>query len=115
MKEPKKKKLLNIDIGSRIQKCRKAKGLTQEQLAERLDVSVQYISDLERGVTGGSVSTIIRICQLLEISADYILLGRQENMTARLSGRLESYSEAQKEQVLQILREIDVFAQLGTN
>ncbi|WP_297567421.1 helix-turn-helix domain-containing protein [uncultured Faecalibaculum sp.] len=115
MKEPKKKKSLNIDIGSRIQKCRKTKGLTQEQMAEGMDVSVQYISDLERGVTGGSVSTIIRICQLLETSADYILLGRQENMTARLSGRLESHSDAQKEQVLQILWEIDVFAQLGTN
>ncbi len=46
------KKQLNIQIGKRCQQARKARGYTQEQLAEQLNVSTQFISDVERGVTG---------------------------------------------------------------
>ena len=37
-------------IGARIQKMRKRKGLTQEQLSEKVNVSPHYLSALERGV-----------------------------------------------------------------
>ena len=50
--------------------------MTQEQLAESIGVSVQYVSDMERGKVGASVATIIGICTTLNVSADYILMGR---------------------------------------
>lgn len=57
-------------------KSRELAGLTQEKLAETIDVSVQYVSDLERGKVGASTATLIRISQALHVSCDYLLLGR---------------------------------------
>lgn len=47
--------------------------LTQEQLAEYIEVTPQYISDLERGVVGISVATLKKLCDTLNISSDQIL------------------------------------------
>ena len=78
------KKPLNVQIGARIKQAREQAHVTQERLAEHpslqvrslhIEVSVQYISDLERGKVGASVSTVIKICQTLQVSCDYLLLG----------------------------------------
>lgn len=74
-----KPKELNMQIGERCRRARDASGYTQEQLAERIDVSTQFLSDAERGVTGMSVSTIIKLCRILSVSADFILLGQGED------------------------------------
>lgn len=75
-KKRRKPKELNIQIGERCRSARETAGYTQEQLAERIGVSTQFLSDAERGVTGMSVSTIIKLCQILSISADFLLLGQ---------------------------------------
>ncbi len=62
-------------IGKRIQQMRKRKGYTQEEMAELISMSPQNLSQLERGLTGLSVSSLIAICKVLEVSADYILFG----------------------------------------
>lgn len=66
-----------ITMGKRIQRSRKAARLTQMEFSEKIDVSTQYISDLERGVVGCSVSTLIKICDALDVSADFILMGKE--------------------------------------
>lgn len=66
-----------IAMGMRIQQSRKAAKFTQIQFSEKIGVSTQYISDLERGVVGCSVSTLIKICDVLDVSADFILRGRE--------------------------------------
>lgn len=73
----KQRKELNIRMGERIRASREDARLTQEKLAELIDVSVQYISDLERGVVGASIPTMIKICESLHVSADYIMMGRR--------------------------------------
>ena len=50
-------------------------GYTREQFAEKLDVSVSYMAEVERVRTGISVKMLIKICDLLGLSADYILFG----------------------------------------
>ena len=49
------KKEINIQIGERIKEARQKAEYTQEKLAEAINVSVQYVSDLERGKVGASV------------------------------------------------------------
>ena len=61
-------------MGLRIQQARKAANFTQMQFAEKIGVSTQYISDLERGVVGCSTTTLVKICDTLAVSADYSLL-----------------------------------------
>lgn len=72
----KEKKQINVQIGGRIRIAREAAGYTQEHFAELIDVSVQYTSDLERGVVGTSIPTLIKICEALHVSSDYLLFGR---------------------------------------
>lgn len=81
----KERKELNIQIGERIQKARELAGYTQEKLADKVDVSTQYISDLERGNVGTSVPTLIKICKTLCVSSDYILLGKGIDQTPDIS------------------------------
>ena len=69
------KKESNIQIGQNVRAVREQARLTQEQLAERIEVSTQYISDLERGVVGISIPTLKRLCGSLGISSDLILFG----------------------------------------
>ena len=69
------KKEINIQIGEQIKTAREQAKLTQEQLAERVDVSPQYISDLERGVVGISIPTLKRVCITLGVSSDQSLFG----------------------------------------
>lgn len=64
------------EIGKRIQQRRKQQGLTQEQLAEMMNVSIQMISNLERGNKSIRIENLIRLCQLLDVSTDYILTGK---------------------------------------
>ena len=71
-----RKKPLNIAIGSRIQQSREQAGLTQEELAERIDRSTQFISTIERGLAGPSLETVIHLCEVLGTSTEWILRGR---------------------------------------
>lgn len=69
------KKEINIQIGEQIRIARENAKFTQEKFAERIDVSPQYISDLERGVVGISIPTLKRACIALGVSSDQILFG----------------------------------------
>ena len=66
------KKQVLEEVGHNIQVARMKKGLTQEQLAEKCNVSTQYIGSIERGKTPGSMLLIIDICNVLDISLNYI-------------------------------------------
>ena len=59
-------------IGKKVKLARIKLGLTQDELAERLSLSTRYISQIERGISFGTASTIINICKTLGISADYL-------------------------------------------
>ncbi len=62
---------------TRIRKAREDMGYTREQFAEKLDVSVSYLAELERGRTGISVKMLVKVCNVLGLSADYVLFGSE--------------------------------------
>ena len=61
----------------RIRTAREELGYTREQFAEKLNVSVSYLAELERGRTGISVKLLTRVCSVLGLSADYVLFGEE--------------------------------------
>ena len=71
------KKSLNIAIGSRIKLARENMGWTQEELAEKIDLSTQFLSTIERGVAGASLGTVINLCEVLNVSSEWLLCGKQ--------------------------------------
>lgn len=68
-------------MGERIYNRRKALKLTQDELAERVGVSTQMISNLELGKKAIRPENLVKICRILDISADYILTGCTANLS----------------------------------
>ena len=68
----------------RIRKAREDLGYTREKFAEKLDVSVSYLAELERGRTGISVKMLVKVCNVLGLSADYVLFGAERDTDTAL-------------------------------
>ena len=62
-------------IGNNIKALRLSRGMTQEQMAEKLDHSVNFVSLIELGKSGMSVTTILDICNILDIDVNCIFKG----------------------------------------
>lgn len=62
-------------IGERIKEARRAKNLTQEALSEQMDLSVAFLSRIERGSSHINLKRLNQICDILEVSEGYILNG----------------------------------------
>jgi transcriptional regulator with XRE-family HTH domain len=60
-------------FGRRLRELRKARGLTQEALAEAADLSGNYISDLELGLKVPSLTILVRLSQALDVAAHDLL------------------------------------------
>lgn len=103
----KAKKEINIQIGERVRQAREQSGMTQEQFAELINKTPQFISDLERGVTGISIETLRTICEKLCISSDSILFAdRRENDVTELTAKFQRMSRIQfraLEQIVNVL------------
>lgn len=64
-------------IGKRINLLRKSHGITQEQLAEELDVTIKHVSSVERGVSSLSLEKMIEVKQILDCTLDYLISGKE--------------------------------------
>ena len=60
-------------VGSRIREARKAKHLSQAELAEKLNISVSHMSDIETGKSNYGVDILMRLTEVLQVSADELL------------------------------------------
>lgn len=93
-------------IGERLKKARIKKGVTQEQLAENLQVSIAYISRIENGKTHISLKRLNELCLVLGTTEGYILNGVSDNsnlyLTNELSSILKDCSSKDKELIYQI-------------
>ena len=81
-------------IGENIRATRKSKNLTIEALSELIDISPSFLGALERGDSSPSIDTLMRICKVLDVSADSILFN--EDITDPLA-------VADEKEILQIL------------
>ena len=71
-------------IGERLKKARIDNNLTQEKLAEKLDVSIAFLSRIERGSSHISLKRLSQICDILGISEGSILNGSSNNSNTYL-------------------------------
>ena len=96
----KNKDILKV-IGERIQKARNEKGYTQEYVAEKIDKSIDILRSIENGRSVGSVETLLNICNILEITLDYIFIDlldkKGEILDNKLYGNFQELTLEQKE------------------
>ena len=64
-----------VEMGKRIKARRVSLGMKQMELAERIDISNNHISSIERGIERPGLESFIRICDVLDVTPDYLLLG----------------------------------------
>lgn len=60
-------------LGKRVKIRRNILCLTQEQLAERINVCTSFVGHIERGTRTVSVETLYNLCKVLDTSADFLL------------------------------------------
>ena len=72
-------------IGKRLKQARINAGLTQEKLAEQLNVSVAFLSRIETGSSHINLKRLEQICRITGVTEGYILSGVSENSTSYLN------------------------------
>ena len=94
-------------IGKRIKSAREKKGLTQEQLAEQVNLSRMHISVIERGNKLPRLETLINIANVLDVSADILLQDVVNNQiklhTSEASNLIAQLSREDQRRVLAAL------------
>ena len=94
-------------IGGRIKGVRKSRKLTQENLAERLGVTVGYVSQMERGVTKVSLDTLSEIAFILDSDITHFLSGvsaqQQAYLQAELQARVSQLNQKQKQMLFEFM------------
>lgn len=105
---------MNVDtlaIGNRIRTRREELHITREQLAELLDITPKFCSDIENGARGMSLKTLMRVSETLYMTTDYILFGKKtEKDRTAFSLFAESVSDSQANHYLRICREIEALS-----
>lgn len=97
------------ESGYRIQNLRIERGMTQEALAEKLNLSASMMSKIERGIKGISIDFLIEIAVFFSVSTDYLLLGYEipQKAVADKMDNLESQFETMKNQFTEAQMQLD--------
>lgn len=98
--------MYNIEeSANRLKELRKRKCVTQEQVANDLQISVDTVRKNEQGVRGLSIDMVDMYSQYYEMSIDYIVNGT-ENMDFQVVDILSKYSKKKQKMALKILKGI---------
>ncbi len=93
-------------IGNKLLAIRKKSGLTQSEVAEAANLSDRTYADIERGAVNTRIETILKICDVLQITPDVILTEENPKFIAKQSEllkQLDECTEKQKETALELL------------
>jgi len=64
-------------MGERIRELRKSHNMSAEELSEKLDMSGSFIGLLERGARTASLSNVVKMSEIFNVSLDYLVLGNE--------------------------------------
>ena len=97
-----------VAIGSRIKEARERAHLTQEELAEKVDISPTHMSVIERGVKTPKLDTFVKIVNALNLSSDALLqdgMGHaDESIMTELSMRIGRLPQKDQIRILNAIR-----------
>ena len=98
-------------LGKNLKVARKNKKLTQEFVAEKVNISADLLRNIENGRNIGSIPTLLNLCNFLEITPDDLfsplLTTEKETLDTTLIRHLSSISKEDKETLKQIIIHID--------
>lgn len=98
------------DIGKRIRAIRVERKMTQDKLANLVDVNVSHISNIECNKVKVSLKTLVNICNSLDVTVDYLLENEYKQETKisdvdyEIIQELKKHDTKKKERILQIIK-----------
>ena len=96
-----------VTLGKRIREARIEKGLTQQALAEKANISMMYLGEIERGIKMPSINSFVKILEALDVSADYVLRdvlsSGKEFVSDEISEKLRNLTPRQRKTAVDIL------------
>lgn len=98
------------EVGERIRAARKQKRYSQSQLSEKLSISPSHMSDIENGKTDVGLVIFMKITEVLQISADYLLQTNIPEVSriynADLSELLSDCTPSESRTLVKMLRDL---------
>lgn len=87
------------NLGKRIKAERQKRGITQQQLAEKIDISTNFMSLIENG-RNMSVDTLVKIANVFGVSVDYLLSDTidvsRDNISAQINYNLSTLNDDER-------------------
>jgi transcriptional regulator with XRE-family HTH domain len=95
-------------LGRRIQRLRKARGYTQEQLAEAIDINAKYLSSVERGEENPTLDLLLRLSKGLQVELPELFQFAQEGesrerLRQKVEGLIADLNEEELRRVVRVL------------
>lgn len=101
------RKGLNVLIGANIKREREKAGFTQDQFSEVLGIGSKSLSSIERGVVGVSLATLLKICDILHISANALIYEQsRSNDVDSIATQLRMLNAEQLEIVSNVMKNL---------
>lgn len=94
----------NVQIGLRIRELRKARNYTREDLANMVDISSKFLYEIETGKKGFSAETLSKLSDALQVSCDYIMLGKEQYNIGKIVYILKMLEPEQIDRMQNILQ-----------
>ena len=91
-------------LGLRIMQRRKQLGINQSELAEQIGLSEHQISNIETGRSYPRMKSFVRICEILEVNADYFISGAmKDEIDENIIDMISSLSQEEQKTVWKLL------------
>lgn len=95
------------ETGKRIRECRKARGWTQNRLAEEIGFTGErHIQRIERGENSISIDKLMEVSQVFGVSVDFLLFGENQEKDERILAAVKALSENEIQFLMSMVRVI---------
>ncbi|MEH7238867.1 helix-turn-helix domain-containing protein [Bacillus sp. JJ1562] len=93
-------------VGQRVRKYRMERNLTQQELAKRVNITENYVGEIERAKTKASLEVLERICQALEISLEQLFTNYEIVNLVKRQQILLSFVDMLEDQPIEVQKEL---------
>lgn len=101
------------EIGERIKLIRTSLGMPKEVFGRLFGATGQYVGIIEKGNSNLSMDKLVALCEATNISADFILFGKDTNLTLKTKKTLCSYTDKQLIAACDALGKLAIFIKHG--
>lgn len=103
-----------MKYGERMAELRRSKHMTQEALADLLDVSPKHISHVERNCASLSLNNLVAVCRIFNCSLDYLILGEYHDVILEKIPRpiTQILSSDDEKEISRLLKYLEIYSEL---